>query len=96
MSLTIELVEHIAALARLNLSEEEKTRFQQQLSGILAHFQELQTVDTSEVEDNPGLGLLDSALRGDQSEMGLELEKILQNAPDSENRQFKIPPVFEQ
>jgi aspartyl-tRNA(Asn)/glutamyl-tRNA(Gln) amidotransferase subunit C len=96
MSLTIELVEHIAALARLNLSEEEKTRFQEQLSGILEHFQELQAVDTSKVEDSPGLGLLESVLRDDQSEMGLELEKVLQNAPDAEKRQFKIPPVFEQ
>jgi len=95
MSLSIEQVEHISVLARLNLSQEEKTRFQQQLSGILDHFQELQTVDTSEVEENPGLGLLESIMRSDQAGSGLEIDRILQNAPDSENRQFKIPPVFE-
>jgi len=95
MSLSIEQVEHIAVLARLRLSQEEKARFQQQLSGILDHFQELQTVDTSEVEENPGLGLLESIMRSDQAGSGLEIDRILQNAPDSENRQFKIPPVFE-
>ena len=95
MTLSIEQVEHIAALARLKLSQEEIARFQQQLSGILDHFQELQSVDTSDVEDNPGLGLLEGILRSDQANSGLEIDRILQNAPDSGKRQFKIPPVFE-
>lgn len=95
MILSLEQVEHIAHLARLNLTEEEKERFQQQLSGILNHFEELQAVDTSEVTENAGLGLLQSSLREDETASSLELQKILQNAPDSDSRQFKIPPVFE-
>lgn len=95
MTLTPEQVEHIANLARLGLTDEEKARFQQQLSAILDHFQELQAVDTSQVSANARLGLINSILRDDESRSGQTLEKTLQNAPESAKRQFKIPPVFE-
>lgn len=95
MTLTLEQVEHIANLARLELADEEKARFQQQLSAILDHFQQLQAVDTSLVSANAGLGLMNSILREDESRPGQTLDKTLQNAPDVTNRQFRIPPVFD-
>ena len=49
MSLTLKEVEHIALLARLQLSEEEKKRYQKQLSSILEHVAQLQELDTSNV-----------------------------------------------
>ena len=49
MSLTLEEVKHIANLARLELTEVELTRFREQLSNILAHFQALQAIDTQAI-----------------------------------------------
>ncbi len=50
MKLTAEQIDHIAALARLELSEEEKTAFGRQLSSILEYIDQLGEVDTANVE----------------------------------------------
>ena len=49
MTLTLEEVEHIADLARLNLSTEEKALFREQLSDILDYFAQLQALDTADI-----------------------------------------------
>lgn len=95
MSLSREEVEHIAVLARLNLSEEELARYRQQLSSILEHFAKLQTLDT---EDVPGLSsvLAESlTLRRDRAGQSLPTQELLSNAPDSDKDQFRVPPVLE-
>ncbi len=95
MTLTLAEVEHIAALARLELSTEEKTRYREQLSAILDYAARLQQLDTS------GLVLSDTALpagpplRIDQVQPGLERGAALANAPQVENDQFRVPPVLE-
>jgi len=95
MALTIEQVEHIARLARLDLSEEEKEQFRGQLSQILDHFAQLQELDTQEI--SPTFRVLDSAspLRLDQARSGLSTQEALRNAPESEDNQFRVPPVLE-
>ncbi len=50
MTLTLKEVEHIALLARLELTPEEKERYQQQLSAILDHVAQLQALDTSSIQ----------------------------------------------
>ncbi|MBA4380299.1 MAG: Asp-tRNA(Asn)/Glu-tRNA(Gln) amidotransferase GatCAB subunit C, partial [Anaerolinea sp.] len=49
MPLSLEEVEHIATLARLELSAEEKTRYSQQLSAILDYIRKLQELDTTDI-----------------------------------------------
>ena len=49
MALTNEQVEHVAMLARLGLSDEERERMREQLSSILGHIDQLRAVDTSDV-----------------------------------------------
>ena len=49
MKLTIEQVQHIAKLARLELKDDEIKQYRDQLSAILAHFEHLQTVDTDQL-----------------------------------------------
>ena len=95
MPLTRQEVEHIALLARLELSEEEKERYQQQLSDILDHVAQLQKLDTSDI--SPGSGVLppSARLREDIAEKGLDTEQALKNAPSVEADQFKVPPVLE-
>jgi len=93
--LTLQEVEHIAKLARLELTDEEKARYREQLSAILEHVARLQELDTSDIPPMSAVFGGESHLRADQSRPGLTTEALLKNAPEQEKSQFKIPPVFE-
>ena len=95
MSLTRAEVEHIANLSRLELSEEEKERYREQLSAILDYAARLQTLDTSQIPPTSSVLARRSLLRADEPSLGLTLDEALQNAPRAENRQFRVPPVLE-
>ena len=95
MALSREEVEHIALLARLELSEDEITRYQQQLSDLLDHIAKLQALDTSRIQPTSGVLSPRARLRSDEPRVGLNQEQALQNATDIENRQFRVPPVLE-
>jgi len=94
MSLTLEEVEHIANLARLELSAEEKERYRQQLSAILDYARSLQAVDTSNIPPTSSVLPPRSVLRPDDAKTGLPVDAVLKNAPQSEADQFRVPPVF--
>lgn len=95
MSLTIKEVEHIAELARLDLSEAEKEQYRQQLSAILDYAQRLQEVDTSSIPPTSSVLPLSTELREDIPQPGLSKKDTLSNAPDQKDGQFKVPAVFE-
>jgi aspartyl-tRNA(Asn)/glutamyl-tRNA(Gln) amidotransferase subunit C len=95
MRLTHEEVEHIANLARLELSEAEKERYREQLSAILDYAARLQALDTSQIPPTSGVQPEQSTLRPDEPRPGLSLEELMRNAPDHEDRQFRVPPVLE-
>jgi aspartyl-tRNA(Asn)/glutamyl-tRNA(Gln) amidotransferase subunit C len=95
MTLTVEQVEHIARLARLKLTPEEIERYRLQLSAILDYANRLQAVDTSGIPPTSSVLPPRSVLREDQARPGLPLEDLLQNAPDSKDRQFRVPPILE-
>ena len=65
MALTNEQVEHVAMLARLGLNDEERERMREQLSSILAHIDQLSTVDTSNVPPTAQVIPLEPLLRED-------------------------------
>lgn len=96
MPLTLKEVTHIADLARLKLSDEELNLYREQLSAILDHAARLQKVDTSDVPVTSSVLPPHSMLREDNVVPGLELDKALQNASKTEQRQFKVPPVLDQ
>lgn len=95
MSLTIQQVLHIANLARLELTEEEFARYRKQISSILDHFEQLQALDTDAIPPTASISSGGSTLRADQSHSGLDLDDLLRNAPDTDNQQFRVPPIFE-
>lgn len=95
MKLSHEEVEHIAKLARLELTEEEKVRYGGQLSAILDHVAELQKLDTASIPPMTAVFTGESHLRADQTRPSLATDVLLKNAPAHEQEQFKIPPVFE-
>jgi aspartyl-tRNA(Asn)/glutamyl-tRNA(Gln) amidotransferase subunit C len=95
MTLSPEEVEHIAMLARLNLSEAEKELFRFQLSSILDHVARLQALDTQDIPPTFSILALISEKRTDEPAPGLQVQDLLRNAPQIEDGQFRIPPVFE-
>jgi aspartyl-tRNA(Asn)/glutamyl-tRNA(Gln) amidotransferase subunit C len=95
MTLSIEEVEHIAALARLHLSAEEKERYRQQLSAILDYAARLQMLDTSGISPTSGMLPQPGPLRADEPRPGLTLGDLLRNAAQTDDEQFRVLPVLE-
>ena len=95
MSLSLQEVEHIAKLARLELTAEQKTRYREQLEAILDHVAKLQELDTQDVPPTASVSVGQMPLRVDEPRPGLSKDDLLKNAPKQEDDQFKIPPVFE-
>jgi aspartyl-tRNA(Asn)/glutamyl-tRNA(Gln) amidotransferase subunit C len=95
MSLTALEIEHIAKLARLKLTEEQKMLYREQLSHILDYIAKLSELDTTDVPPTAGGGLTQMVPRPDESRPSLPTAALLRNASEAEDDQFKIPPVFE-
>lgn len=95
MRLSKEEVEHIAHLARLELSEAEKVRYREQLSAVLDYVARLQSLDTSAVEPLSSIWIERSRLRPDAVRPSLTPQELLSNAPQASDDQFRVPPVLE-
>jgi aspartyl-tRNA(Asn)/glutamyl-tRNA(Gln) amidotransferase subunit C len=95
MSLTTEQIEHIANLAKLELTAEELILYTEQLSAILDYVARLQELDTSQIRPTSSGLALHSVLRPDDPQPGLPVEILLSSAPDVERNQYRVPPVFE-
>ncbi|GAB4423829.1 MAG: Asp-tRNA(Asn)/Glu-tRNA(Gln) amidotransferase subunit GatC [Anaerolineales bacterium] len=95
MSLSLKEVEHIAKLARLDLTEARKALYREQLETILDHFARLQALDTSEVPPTTSGAKMEMSLREDIPRESLTPDELLKNAPQQDDGHFKIPPVFE-
>ena len=80
----------------LELSEAEKERYRVQLSAILDYAKRLQELDTEGIPPTSSILPPHAALRPDEVAPGLELADLLRNAPQSEARQFRVPPVLDQ
>ena len=87
-------VEHIANLARLHLTEEEKERYREQLSNILDHISKLQELDTSNVQPMSSVVVQQSRLRQDEPGPAMPRDDLLSDAPDVADDQFRVPPVL--
>ncbi|WP_341279275.1 Asp-tRNA(Asn)/Glu-tRNA(Gln) amidotransferase subunit GatC [Paenibacillus sp. FSL H8-0537] len=95
MSITIKDVEHVANLARLELSDEEKDKFTEQLNAILKYAEKLNSLDTENVEPTSHVLPITNVTREDITQESLPIEKVLLNAPDEEDGQIKVPAVLE-
>lgn len=95
MGITVQDVEHVANLARLNLSAEEKERFAGQLDAILKYAEKLNELDTSNIEPTSHVLPLANVMREDEVRPSWPIERVLANAPDEEDGHFKVPAVLE-
>ncbi len=94
-NLTIEEVETIAELAKLTLTDEEKTMFQEQLSNILDYAEMLQQLDTTGIPPTASALALKNVMRPDVVDLSLENEDALYNAPQAEEGSFRVKAVLE-
>ena len=94
--ITREDVVHVAALARLGLTDEEIDRMQGQLNRILEAVGELQSVDTSSVGPTAQVIALENVMRDDQPRPSMDREAALANAPLREGSHLRVPVVLEE
>ncbi|MCL4475269.1 MAG: Asp-tRNA(Asn)/Glu-tRNA(Gln) amidotransferase subunit GatC [Nitrospirae bacterium] len=88
-------VEHIAHLARLRLSEEEKEKFGVQLSSILTYVEKLNELDTSGVEPTSHVLAIGNVMREDALRPSLSTDEALRNAPDRADDFYRVPKIIE-
>ncbi len=91
--ITTKDVEHVAKLARLELTEEEKEKFTHQLGDVLAHVEKMNEVDTTGVEPMNHPMDFYNVMREDKKIYENTREELMQNAPDIEGEFFKVPKI---
>ena len=105
--ITLAEVEHVARLARLDLSAEEKERMRAQLDAILAYIDKLGELDTADVEPTshaiPGAGgresgweMMTNVMREDEVRPSFPREGMLANAPELDGDFFRVPKILEE
>lgn len=90
----LESARHVAKLARLALDDAHLQRLATQLASILEYVDQIGRVDTAEVEPMAHALPLHNVLREDRIEPSLPLDKVLQNAPETDGPFFKVPKVL--
>lgn len=89
-------VDRVAALARLELGDEEATGIVRHLEAILEYVESLEQLDTDGVEPTSHVMPLATPLRPDRAQPRLDPEEALANAPSREGYAFAVPKVLEE
>jgi len=92
--LTKEEVKHVANLARLAITEEEAERFAEQLGKITDFAEQLNELDTTNVEPTTHVLPLVNVMREDVATKGLDREVMMLNVKEQEDGQVKVPAIM--
>jgi len=95
LKITREIVDHVANLARLDLTEEETVRMQGQLGDILDYIGLLDELDLSDIPPTSHVIDMVNVMRDDEVRPSLPVEMGLANAPEREGTAFKVPRIIE-
>jgi len=87
-------VDHVALLARLELTDKEKNTYTQQLNSILGYFESLQRLNTEEVQPTAHVLPLQNVFREDKTGQHMTTGQVLANAPDRDDDFFKVPKII--
>jgi aspartyl-tRNA(Asn)/glutamyl-tRNA(Gln) amidotransferase subunit C len=88
-------IEHVALLTRLKLSEEEKRLFSSQVSSIIDYINNLNELDTTDVEPTAHVLPMKNVFREDSLKHSLPREKALHNAPAKSDQFYRVPKIIE-
>lgn len=87
-------VAHVAKLANLPLTEEEKKKFEGQLSSILEYVNKLEEVETKEVEPTSQVTGQENVTREDEASPSLPQEEVIKHSKNTHNGFFKVPSIL--
>ncbi len=93
--ITLEDVEYVADLARLELSADEKNQLVHQLGRILGYIEKLDELDTTDVEPTSHVLPIHNVMRADEARDGMARDQALELAPASHDGYFEAPRVVE-
>ncbi|PYZ92257.1 Asp-tRNA(Asn)/Glu-tRNA(Gln) amidotransferase GatCAB subunit C [Salipaludibacillus keqinensis] len=93
--ITKNQVKHVAHLARLNFNEEEIEKFAYELDEIIGFAEQLNEIETSNIEPTSHVLDVRNVLREDEKKESLSSEDAMKNAPDQKDGQFKVPSVLD-
>ncbi len=96
MPLSRDEVEHVAHLARVGMTEEDIERFSHQLSDVLDYFERLDRVDIEGVPPTSHTLPLHNVMREDETAPPFDVDDILANAPNQEERRFRVRAILEE
>jgi aspartyl-tRNA(Asn)/glutamyl-tRNA(Gln) amidotransferase subunit C len=95
MAISREEVEHVARLARLELTDDEIELFRGQLSAVLERAERIQALDLEDVPPTAHPIDITNVWREDVVRPFADVVAILENAPDREGNRFKVPQILE-
>ena len=90
----LNTVKHVANLARIEMGDDELKQYQGQLNAILGYVDKLHELDTTDIAPMAQVAATATPMREDKLRQGLG-EKVLSNAPQREERFFRVPQVIE-
>jgi aspartyl-tRNA(Asn)/glutamyl-tRNA(Gln) amidotransferase subunit C len=88
-------IEHLSRLARVALTEEEKSRYGEQLDSILHYVEKLNELDTAGIEPTSHVISISNVMREDTLRPSLGREDALMNAPDRTDTFYRVPKIIE-
>ncbi|MBP3525408.1 MAG: Asp-tRNA(Asn)/Glu-tRNA(Gln) amidotransferase subunit GatC [Opitutales bacterium] len=88
-------IEYVAKLARIELTEEEKSTYSRQLGQILGYFERLSEIDVSGVEPSAHARAVYNVMRDDAEGSAMPVSEALMNAPKARDNQISVPKVVE-
>jgi len=94
MKITREQVEHVAQLARLDLSPDKIELYANQMNDILGYMDKLAEVDTTDLPPTNHATATVNVFRKDEAKPSLETDEVLRNAPASDGRYIVVPRII--
>ena len=95
MTVTVRDMEHVAALARLELSEQEKRRLFGDMEKIIGYFESINQLDLSGIEPTSHVLPLENIYREDRVTPSMDRESLLANAGEADEGCFRVVQVVE-
>ena len=96
MKITEHDIKTVASLSRLRIRDEEAQEVTAQLDKFLTYVENLQSIDTTNIEPTTYALPMQNVFRADKIKPSLERELALSNAPLKEDGYFKVPRVLEE
>jgi aspartyl-tRNA(Asn)/glutamyl-tRNA(Gln) amidotransferase subunit C len=95
LKISKEQVEHVAHLARLNLTEEEKIQMTKDMEAIIEFADQINELDISDVEPTAHVIPINNVFREDVVRPSMDRDELLSNAPNKEDGCFSVPKIVE-